>query len=104
MPAEHLRFLTRLELVARYGDYLFVHAGLRPGRALDQQEERDILEIREPFLKAKKPFPYLVVHGHSPADQVHHDDVRLGLDTGAYATGRLSAARIQDDHIAVFTT
>lgn len=104
MPPEHMRFFTRLEYYARYGDYLFVHAGLRPGKDLAEQTERDLLEIRDAFLKDKRRFPFVVVHGHSPSDEVTRDQRRIGIDTGAYATGRLSAIRLQNDDIAVLAT
>lgn len=95
LPDAHHEWLLRLELMARSGDYLFVHAGVRPGRPLEQQDERDLLEIREPFLKHRGALPYVVVHGHTPADRVVEDERRIGLDTGAYATGRLSAVRLE---------
>lgn len=104
MPGEHHAFLAALELTARYGDYLFVHAGVRPGRSLDAQDERDLLQIRDPFLRHKGRLGYTVVHGHTPAGEVHQDERRIGLDTGAYATGRLSAIRLQGAERTVFST
>jgi serine/threonine protein phosphatase 1 len=94
LPPEHLRFLRGLELYAEYGDYIFVHAGLRPGVPLERQSERDLLWIRDEFLEASGPFPKVVVHGHSPEPEPFLGKHRLGLDTGAYATGILTAARL----------
>jgi serine/threonine protein phosphatase 1 len=94
LPPEHLQFLSGLPLYAEYGDYVFVHAGLRPGVPLDRQSERDLLWIRAEFLNDSRPFPKVVVHGHTPVTEPFLGAHRLGLDTGAYATGILTAARL----------
>jgi len=94
LPPEHLRFLQGLELYVEYGDYVFVHAGLRPGVPIERQTEQDLLWIRYEFLEERRPFPKVVVHGHTPEAQPHMGPLRLGLDTGAYATGVLTAARL----------
>jgi serine/threonine protein phosphatase 1 len=95
MPAAHLRLLQRLELMAAVGDYCFVHAGVRPGTPLSAQLEHDLLWIRQPFLEAEGPHEKVVVHGHTWIDErpqlLPH---RLGLDTGAYVTGVLTAVRL----------
>jgi serine/threonine protein phosphatase 1 len=104
MPAAHLRFLARLRLHVRLGDYLFVHAGLRPGEPLERQQEADLLEIRAPFLKSRKRWPFVVVHGHTPIDAVTNAGGRIALDTGAYATGKLSAVRLQGADMTVLST
>lgn len=104
MPAAHLAFIEALELTVRYGDYLFVHAGVRPGRSLEMQDERDLLQIRDAFLRHKGRLGYTVVHGHTPSGVVHQDERRIGVDTGAYATGRLSAVRLQGAERRVFST
>jgi serine/threonine protein phosphatase 1 len=104
MPASHHEFLDGLKLTARLGDYLFVHAGVRPGRALEDQDVRDLLQVRESFLKDRSHLGFKVVHGHTPETRVHNDERRIGLDTGAYATGRLSAVRLQDDGVQVIST
>jgi len=102
MPAAHLRLLQSLELMVSVGDYAFVHAGVRPGRPLRRQTERDLLWIREPFLTFDRPHEKVIVHGHTWTDerpQLHRH--RLGLDTGAYATGVLTAIRIEDRRLGV---
>lgn len=104
MPEAHRGFLSALELTACYGRYLFVHAGVRPGRSLKAQEERDLLEIREPFLSAKARYKYFVVHGHTPAPRAYRDHRRLCLDTGAFATGVLTLARLEGNEIRLFST
>jgi serine/threonine protein phosphatase 1 len=96
LPPEHVSFLTSLELTAVYGDYVFVHAGLRPAVPLDEQSEADLLWIRRDFLAAPGPFEKIVVHGHTPAEQAFMGVHRIGIDTGAYATGVLTAVRLQD--------
>lgn len=104
LPTAHRDFLKTLALRFTIGDYIFVHAGLRPGVSLTRQREEDMLWIREPFLTSRKPFSKLVVHGHSPSQAVHVDRRRIGLDTGAYATGVLSAVRLQGAARHLFQT
>jgi diadenosine tetraphosphatase ApaH/serine/threonine PP2A family protein phosphatase len=90
LPSPHLAFLRSLELTHSEGDYLFVHAGVRPGVALDRQQEEDLLWIREPFLQSKARFGKVVVHGHSISYEPEFRDNRIGIDTGAFATDRLT--------------
>jgi serine/threonine protein phosphatase 1 len=101
LPQEHAAFLASLELMVRYGDYVFVHAGVRPGVALNQQREHDLLWIREPFLSAEGPFEGVIVHGHTPERDPFVGRCRIGIDTGAYATGVLTAVRLlaEERHI-----
>jgi serine/threonine protein phosphatase 1 len=96
LPRAHLGFLANLELMATYGDYAFVHAGVRPGLALDAQNEHDLLWIRDEFLQARGPFGAVIVHGHTPKPEPFLGPHRIGVDTGAYATGVLTAVRILD--------
>jgi serine/threonine protein phosphatase 1 len=90
LPAHQRAFLEQLELSRRFGDYLFVHAGIRPGLPLTAQTPQDLLWIREPFLSARRPHPLMVVHGHHITEAIDVRANRIGVDTGAYATGRLS--------------
>lgn len=101
---QHLAFYRDLKFSYTIGDYIFVHAGLRPGVSIDQQLEDDVIWIREEFLLDTEQFDKLVVHGHTPADYIHHDDRRIGLDTGAYMTGRLTAARFEADQVSYLST
>ncbi|WP_235519255.1 MULTISPECIES: metallophosphoesterase family protein [unclassified Caulobacter] len=95
LPDAHRDFFADLALSYARGDYLFVHAGVRPGVALDAQAARDLLWIREPFLTCVRPLEKLVVHGHTPSPRVHADHRRIGLDTEAHASGVLSACRLE---------
>lgn len=104
MPSEHVQFLTNLDLSVRIGDYLFVHAGVRPGVPLDQQTERDLLWIREEFLADSRALGAVIVHGHTPSRTPHKDSRRIGLDTGAYLSGRLTAARFEHDGVEFIST
>lgn len=102
MPLSHLRFLERLELMRVVGDYAFVHAGINPEIGLDSQREEDLLWIRYEFLDAEGPFEKIVVHGHSwVGDQPQILPHRIGIDTGAFATGVLSAIRLDGDDIGL---
>lgn len=93
VPADHDAYLRRLEHYLVLGDLLFVHAGLKPGVPLERQRLRDILYIREEFLQEPVDAGKLIVHGHTPRDEVYGASGRVCLDTGAYATGVLTAAR-----------
>lgn len=97
LPAAHLAFFRDLEPRFVLGDYFFAHAGARPGVPLDEQDERDLYWIREPFLSDGRAFDKVVVHGHSADVAIHVDHRRIGVDTGAYATGRLTALRLLED-------
>jgi serine/threonine protein phosphatase 1 len=102
MPASHLRLLQDLELMVLAGDYAFVHAGIRPGAPLAGQTEDDLLWIRQPFLEIDAPFEKVIVHGHTwIGDQAQVLDHRIGLDTGAFATGVLTAARFEDGEMTL---
>ena len=90
-------WLQRMPLKYRSGEVVFVHAGLRPDVALDRQDPQDLLWIREPFLSDPRPYDFLVVHGHTIYSQgPHWGEYRIGVDTGAYETGRLTAVGLED--------
>lgn len=96
IPPAHVEFLEGLERYVQFGDFLFVHAGVDPDKRLNEQTDRDLMWIRAPFLKAKRRFgPGVVVHGHTPSEAPYRDHRRIGLDTGAYATSRLTIARFE---------
>jgi serine/threonine protein phosphatase 1 len=97
MPPEHLVFYQDLELYSVLGDYIFVHAGLRPGVALEDQKEHDLLSIRTDFLSAKRGFDRVVVHGHTPNLEPVIGPQRIGIDTGAFATGVLTCLKLSTD-------
>jgi serine/threonine protein phosphatase 1 len=102
MPSSHLRLIEQMELMFVIGDYAFVHAGVEPGVALSEQTEDSLLWIREAFIRDEGPFEKVIVHGHTWADSrpalLPH---RIGLDTGAYATGVLTAVRFDGEDMAV---
>ena len=90
LPPEHKAFLEGLSLFHVEGSYAFVHAGIRPGVALEDQEEQDLLWIRDGFIDDRSDHGRVVVHGHSMIDRPEVLPNRIGIDTGAYATGRLT--------------
>jgi len=92
VPQSHVAFLRSLALSHREGDYLFVHAGVRPGVPIDRQKPRDLMWIREEFLIDERDFGAVVVHGHSIRPEPENLANRIGVDTGAYTTGRLTCA------------
>jgi len=103
-PEGHLKFYQDLVPYHTIGDYIFVHAGLRPGVPIADQKTEDLYWIREEFLSDDGQFEKIVVHGHTPEDQIFRDNRRIGLDTGAYITGRLSAGRFYEDRVEFIST
>lgn len=97
IPSGHADFLRVLGDTFRFGDYLFVHAGIRPGVVLDEQTVADLRWIRDPFLADNRDHHFVVVHGHTISDGVDERGNRIGIDTGAYRTGVLTALGIEDE-------
>ncbi|RYE03311.1 MAG: serine/threonine protein phosphatase [Sphingomonadales bacterium] len=91
VPAAHRTFLESFEDLIVMGDYAFVHAGVRPSEGLDRQKASDLRWIRREFLEHRGGFEKVIVHGHTISDEVEILPHRIGLDTGAYASGLLSA-------------
>ena len=104
IPASHVEFFRSFADTCRFGDYLFVHAGIRPGIALDQQRQADLRWIREPFLLDDSDHGFVVVHGHTITNGTDERANRIGIDTGAYRTGTLTALAIEDDRRWYFDT
>jgi serine/threonine protein phosphatase 1 len=97
IPAEHAGFFRDFGDTLRFGDYLIVHAGVRPGVPLERQTQQDLRWIREPFLGDRGDHGFVVVHGHTITNAVEELPNRIGIDTGAYATGRLTALAIEGE-------
>lgn len=91
IPPAHLAFVESFADSFRFGDYLFVHAGIRPGIPLEKQVISDLRWIREDFLRSTVRHPQVVVHGHTISDAPDEQPNRIGIDTGAYASGVLTA-------------
>jgi serine/threonine protein phosphatase 1 len=92
---EERAWFGRMRTSLRIGDYYFVHAGIRPTVALEKQVDDDRLWIREEFLDSRKKHGAMIVHGHSISHDVEQRPNRIGLDTGAYLTGKLTAIGLQ---------
>ena len=90
LPADHNAFLRGLKLMHLEGDYLFVHAGVRPGVDLARQDDGDLMWIRDEFLNATDDHGKIIVHGHSIRPEVELMPNRIGIDTGAFRSGRLT--------------
>ena len=99
LPKAHRKFLTRLRMHASIGDYFFAHAGVRPGIPLDQQSDTDLIWIRGEFLGSTSFHGKIVVHGHSYKTEPELLPNRIGIDTGAYATGRLTCLVLEGQDI-----
>jgi serine/threonine protein phosphatase 1 len=95
LPTDHRAFLKNLSLMWRAGDYAFTHAGVRPGVALADQTADDLLWIRDDFLSSNEDFGAVIVHGHTIQDQPETRWNRIGIDTGAFATGRLTCLCVE---------
>lgn len=94
VPTAHRDFLRRLPRSIMFGDFFFCHAGIRPGVELEHQNPEDLIWIRSEFLDDMRHYSKVIVHGHTPATEVEIRPNRVNLDTGAYASGRLSAIMI----------
>src|SRR3546814_727487 len=97
IPPPHLAFLRELKLFHEAGDYLFVHAGIKPGRALEDQDPQDLLWIRREFLRSRRRHGHLVVHGHAASSGIVVRRNRICIDTMAFATDRLSCIVLEED-------
>lgn len=94
VPESHRTFLAGLNHSISIGDYFFAHAGVRPGISLEQQKPRDLMWIREEFLKSNKWHGKYIVHGHTPTERPDLRLNRMGIDTGAYITGKLTCLKL----------
>lgn len=97
VPEGHRDFLRAFEEFVVAGDYAFVHAGIDPGRPVTEQERHNLLWIRDRFLRHGGPHSHVIVHGHTIFDEVDDNGHRIGIDTGAYRTGRLTALVLEGD-------
>jgi serine/threonine protein phosphatase 1 len=104
VPAQHLRWLRDRPLSARSGNYFFCHAGIRPGVPLGRQTRDDLLWIRDDFVDDESDHGAVIVHGHTITRDVVMRANRIGIDTGAYASGALSALYLEGDRQAILTT
>lgn len=95
IPQEDIAFMEAMEDRIRIGDYLFVHAGIRPGVAIEEQQVADLRWIRGEFIQDRSMRDFAVVHGHTISDMAEVTPLRIGIDTGAYASGRLTAIGLQ---------
>jgi serine/threonine protein phosphatase 1 len=101
LPRTHELFLQCLHNSYACGDFLFVHAGIRPGVSIEQQDANDLIWIRREFLESDAHHGKFIVHGHSP---VPHPDIRhnrINIDTGAWKTGTLTCAAIEGSSILI---
>ena len=97
IPESHLAFIEGFADSFTFGDYLFVHAGVRPGRKLADQDTHDLRWIRDEFINDESNHGLMVVHGHTISAEPQELRNRIGIDTGAYQSGILTAIRIEGD-------
>lgn len=95
VPDEHAAFLEKFDDQVVVGDYLFVHAGIRPGVPLDQQRRKHLRWIRDEFLDYPGDHEKVVVHGHTITEDIEEGHCRIGIDTGAWESGRLTAIGLE---------
>lgn len=104
VPPDHLDLLQQCPLSFEAGDYLFVHAGVRPGVPPDRQDPFDLVWIREPFLSFDGDLPQVVVHGHSPTELPAIRPHRIGIDTGACYGGPLTCVVLEGQRLRFLAT
>ena len=104
LPPAHLRFFRDLKPSFACGDFFFSHAGVKPQIELSRQKENDLLWIREEFLSSHEDFGKIVVHGHTPTHEIEVEPNRINIDTGAFATGRLTCLVMENTSLSVIDT
>jgi serine/threonine protein phosphatase 1 len=104
LPRAHFRFFRDLKNSFESGDFFFAHAGVKPGVDLSLQKENDLLWIRGEFLSSRQEFGKIVVHGHTPTRDIEVAPNRINIDTGAFATGRLSCLVLEGEDLSVIDT
>ena len=104
LPQSHLRFFSDLEDSFVCGDFFFVHAGVKPNVALSRQKQNDLLWIRDEFLSSARDFGKVIIHGHTPATEIQVMPNRINIDTGAFATGRLTCLVLESESLSVIDT
>jgi serine/threonine protein phosphatase 1 len=104
LPQAHFRFFRDLKNSFECGDFFFVHAGVKPNVELSRQKENDLLWIRGEFLSSDDDFGKIVVHGHTPTREIEVRPNRINIDTGAYASGRLTCLVIEGSSLSVIDT
>lgn len=104
LGSKHMQFFRNLQASCTFGDFFFVHAGVRPGVALSQQAEEDLLWIRGEFLDMQGEFGKIVIHGHTPTKTVEVRTNRVNIDTGAFATGRLTCLVLEESSLSLIDT
>ena len=104
MPLTHVQFMQNCQLSSTMGGYYFVHAGVNPSLALKDQVADDQLWIRDRFLEHDGPLEKIIVHGHTPSEGPEVEAFRIGIDTGAYITGRLTCAVLEGNEVRFIKT
>jgi diadenosine tetraphosphatase ApaH/serine/threonine PP2A family protein phosphatase len=104
LPQAHFRFFRDQQTSFACGDFFFAHAGVKPRVELSRQAESDLLWIRDEFLSSNEDFGKIVVHGHTPTREIEVRPNRINIDTGAFATGRLTCLVIEEASLSVIDT
>ena len=104
LPRAHFRFFSDLQNSFTCGDFFFVHAGVKPSVELSHQKESDLLWIRDEFLSSSRDFGKIVVHGHTPVSELEVGLNRINIDTGAFATGRLTCLVLEGESSSIIDT
>jgi serine/threonine protein phosphatase 1 len=104
LPRAHFRFFGELQNSFACGDFFFAHAGVKPNVELSRQKESDLLWIRDEFLSSSHDFGKIIVHGHTPVSEIEVGPNRINIDTGAFATGRLTCLILEGESVSIIDT
>lgn len=104
LPLDHRTFLQGLPVSLSIGDYFFAHAGIDPSRAIDDQDDEDLMNIRSPFLEWGQRLEKIIVHGHTISADADFLPWRIGIDTGAYRSGHLTCLVLEGDRQRILST
>lgn len=97
LPEPVIGFISSAPSSHEVGDYFFCHAGIRPGVALADQREEDLLWIRDEFIESTAQHEKVIVHGHTPVEEPENKFNRINIDTGAYITGTLTCLVLEEN-------
>lgn len=104
VPHDHVALLVGLAISLQIENIVFAHAGIRRNVPIEQQDRNDLMWIRKEFHDAAPNDGFLVVHGHTPVAEPEMVPGRIGIDTGAFATGKLTAVRLSPGQAPAFFT
>ena len=104
VPRSHTDWLHGLPSRHEIADFFFCHAGIDPDKSIESQVDADLLWIRRKFTNDERTYSKIIVHGHSPVEQVDVRHNRINVDTGAFFTGNLACVALEAGAISLISS